>query len=273
VGLLDLGAIDLGLAHRCRQAGGQGADEAVTVAQRIGGPVVLKIVSPDITHKSDIGGVALGLRDAAAVRAAHERMVASVGGHAPQARIDGILVAPMLAGGVECILGAHNDPVFGPMVMFGLGGVFVELLGDVVLHSAPVSPAQALEMIRCTRGFALLAGARGQAPVDLEHLAANLAALSRLAASAGDSLVSIDINPFIALPRERREAAARSMPWWSDVRSDRGIWREHHRAVSKGEFRNAKHGGCLMITARPAEGAPLRMAAGSAATCHRKAIP
>ena len=179
------------------------ADEAVAVAQRIGTPVVLKIVSPDITHKSDIGGVALGLRDAAAVRAAHERMLATVRSHVPQARIDGVLVAPMLAGGVECILGAHNDPVFGPMVMFGLGGVFVELLGDVVLHSAPVTPEQALEMIRSTKGFALLAGARGQSSVDLDHLAANLAALSRLAATAGDTLVSIDINPFIALPKEQ----------------------------------------------------------------------
>ena len=181
----------------------QSADDAVAAAQRLAGPVVLKIVSPDITHKSDIGGVALGLRDAATVREAHGRMLASVRTHAPQARIEGVLVAPMLTGGVECILGAHNDPVFGPMVMFGLGGVFVELLGDVALHSAPVTAAQAVEMIRSTRGFALLAGARGQPPVDLEHLAANLAALSRLAAAAGDTLSSIDINPFIALPKEQ----------------------------------------------------------------------
>ena len=181
----------------------QSADDAVAAAQRLAGPVVLKIVSPDITHKSDIGGVALGLRDAATVREAHGRMLASVRTHAPQARIEGVLVAPMLTGGVECILGAHNDPVFGPMVMFGLGGVFVELLGDVALHSAPVTAAQAVEMIRSTRGFALLAGARGQPPVDLEHLAANLAALSRLAAAAGDTLSCIDINPFIALPKEQ----------------------------------------------------------------------
>ncbi len=181
----------------------QSADDAVAAAQRLAGPVVLKIVSPDITHKSDIGGVALGLRDAATVREAHGRMLASVRTHAPQARIEGVLVAPMLTGGVECILGAHNDPVFGPMVMFGLGGVFVELLGDVALHSAPVTPAQAMDMIRSTKGFALLAGARGRPPVDLEHLAANLAALSQLAVAAGDTLVSIDINPFIALPKDQ----------------------------------------------------------------------
>lgn len=177
------------------------ADEAVAVALRLAAPVVLKIVSPDITHKSDIGGVALGLRDAAAVRAAFDAMHISVRRQAPTARIDGVLVAPMLSGGVECILGAHHDPVFGPMVMFGLGGVFVELLGDVVLHTAPVSQQQALDMIRATKGFGLLSGARGRTPVDIEFLASNLAALSRLAHVAGDSLHSIDINPFIALPR------------------------------------------------------------------------
>ena len=177
------------------------ADEAVAVALRLAAPVVLKIVSPDITHKSDIGGVALGLRDAAAVRAAFDAMQISVRRHAPTARIDGVLVAPMLWGGVECILGAHDDPVFGPMVMFGLGGVFVELLGDVVLHTAPVSQQQALNMIRATKGFGLLSGARGRTPVDIEFLASNLAALSRLAHAAGDSLHSIDINPFIALPK------------------------------------------------------------------------
>ena len=179
----------------------QSADAAVAIAGALTGPVVLKIVSPDITHKSDIGGVALGLTGADAIRAAFDAMQASVRSHAPAARIDGVLVAPMLSGGVECILGAHYDPVFGPMVMFGLGGVFVEIFGDVVLHSAPVSPQQALEMIRATKGYPLLSGARGRPPVDLEFLASNLAALSRLAVAAGDSLDSIDINPFIALPK------------------------------------------------------------------------
>lgn len=179
----------------------QSADEAAAAAAKMGCAVVLKIVSPDITHKSDIGGVALGLHGADAIRSAFDTMQASVRQHAPQAQIDGVLVAPMVSDGVECILGAHYDPVFGPMVMFGLGGVFVELLGDVVLRSAPVTEHQALDMIRSTKGFALLSGARGRTPVDLEFLAANLAALSRLALAAGDSLQSIDINPFIALPK------------------------------------------------------------------------
>jgi acetate---CoA ligase (ADP-forming) len=160
----------------------------------------MKIVSPDILHKSDIGGVALGLRDADAVQLAYDTMLDSVRTHAPTARIDGVLVAPMVQGGVECILGARRDPVFGPMVMFGLGGVFVELLGDVALHSAPVDHGQAMAMIRSVKGFGLLSGARGRTPVDLAHLANNLVALSQLAVAAGDTLDSIDINPFIARP-------------------------------------------------------------------------
>jgi acetate---CoA ligase (ADP-forming) len=173
---------------------------AVAAAQRLAQPVVMKIVSPDILHKSDIGGVALGLRDADAVQLAYDTMLDSVRTHAPTARIDGVLVAPMVQGGVECILGARRDPVFGPMVMFGLGGVFVELLGDVALHSAPVDHGQAMAMIRSVKGFGLLSGARGRTPVDLAHLANNLVALSQLAVAAGDTLDSIDINPFIARP-------------------------------------------------------------------------
>ena len=180
----------------------QTAEAAVAAAAKMPGPVVLKIVSPEITHKSDIGGVALGLRDSQAVRRAFDTMLTSVQVHAPKARIDGVLVAPMLTGGVECILGAHYDPVFGPMVMFGLGGVFVEVLGDVALRSAPVSQQQALEMIRSIKGYGLLSGARGRTPVDLDFLAENLSNLSKLAMVAGDTLQSIDINPFIALPRE-----------------------------------------------------------------------
>ena len=137
------------------------------------------------------------------MRAAYDTMLSTVRANAPTARLEGVLVAPMVSGGVECILGAQYDPVFGPMVLFGLGGVFVELLGDVALHTAPVSEVQALQMIRSTKGHALLAGARGRAAVDMECLARNLAALSRLAADAGDSLVSIDINPFIALPADQ----------------------------------------------------------------------
>jgi hypothetical protein len=119
---------------------------------------------------------------------------------APGARTEGVLVAPMLRGGVECILGIQRDPVFGPMVMFGLGGVFVEIVGDVALRSAPVTPAQALDMMRATKAWPLLTGARGRPPADVDTLAQQIAALSRFAVAAGDTLDSIDINPFIALP-------------------------------------------------------------------------
>ncbi|MFO1192004.1 MAG: acetate--CoA ligase family protein [Rhodoferax sp.] len=179
----------------------QDADAAVEAARALGLPVVLKIVSRDILHKSDVGGVLLGLADADAVRAGHARLLQNVAQKAPQARIDGMLVAPMLpTGGVECILGIQRDPVFGPMVMFGLGGVFVEVFGDIALRSAPVTEAQALDMMRSLRAWPLLDGARGRAPVDTALLAAQIAALSRLAAAAPGHLESIDINPFIALP-------------------------------------------------------------------------
>lgn len=199
-GLATLAAAGIATAPHRLAASEEGA---VAAAAQMEGPVVMKIVSPDILHKSDVGGVALNLQGADAVRNAYVRMQDTVRQHAPAARIDGVLVAPMLRGGVECIMGAQNDPVFGPMVLFGLGGVFVEVLGDVALHTAPVTQEQALDMIRSTKGFKLLAGARGQPPVDLDVLAANLVALSQLAWRAGDSLLSIDINPFIALPRDQ----------------------------------------------------------------------
>ncbi|MEZ5738502.1 MAG: acetate--CoA ligase family protein [Burkholderiaceae bacterium] len=179
------------------------AAQAVAATGRFAQPVVLKIVSPDLLHKSDIGGVALGLDNDAAVQGAYQAMHEAVRRHAPDASIDGVLVAPMVTGGVECLLGAKHDPVFGPIVLFGLGGVLVETIGDVALHSAPLDRAQALAMIRSVKGFALLSGARGRPPVDLDCLADNLVALSRLAVAAGDSLASIDINPFIALPADR----------------------------------------------------------------------
>jgi acetate---CoA ligase (ADP-forming) len=178
----------------------QSADEAVAAARALGYPVVMKVVSADITHKSDVGGVALGLADDDAVRAALASMQAAVARQAPQACIDGWLVAPLLRGGVECILGIQRDPVFGPMVMFGLGGVFVEIVGDVALHSAPVTPEQALQMMRSTRAWPLLNGARGRPPADVDALAQQIAALSRWAVACGDTLASVDVNPYLALP-------------------------------------------------------------------------
>ena len=175
----------------------QGADAAVAAARRIGFPVVLKIVSPDILHKSDVGGVRLGLGDDTAVRAAHDELLADVRRAAPEARIDGVLVAPMVPGGVECILGVQRDPTYGPVVMVGLGGVLVEVLRDVSLRLAPFDHAEAHAMIDELRGRRLLDAHRGRAPADVNALAAALVALSDLAVAAGERLESIDVNPFL----------------------------------------------------------------------------
>jgi acyl-CoA synthetase (NDP forming) len=176
------------------------ADAAARAAAGMGGPVVLKVVSPDILHKSDVGGVKLGLSGDDAVRGAHAAILDSVRTHRPDARIDGVLVAPMAKKGVECIAGVHCDPVFGPVVMFGLGGVFVEVLKDVSFRLAPFGRQQALSMIREIKGYALLQGARGTPPCDIEALADALVALSRFAYARRNDFSSVEINPLLALP-------------------------------------------------------------------------
>ncbi|MCS3507463.1 acetate--CoA ligase family protein [Achromobacter sp. JUb104] len=176
------------------------ADTAVAAAARAAGPVVLKVVSPDILHKSDVGGVKLNLSGEDAVRHGHAAILDSVRTHCPTARIDGVLVAPMAPKGVECIVGVHGDPVFGPVVMFGLGGVFVEVLKDVSFRLAPFDHAQALSMIREIKGYALLQGARGAPPCDINALADALVALSRFADARREDFSSVEINPLLALP-------------------------------------------------------------------------
>jgi acyl-CoA synthetase (NDP forming) len=158
------------------------------------------VVSADILHKTDVGGVRLGVsgEDAAA---AYEAVTGAARRALPQARIEGALLAPMIGGGVECILGARIDPVFGPVVMFGLGGAFVEVMRDVSLRVAPITRDDAFAMIREVRAFPLLDGARGRPRCDLEAIADALLALSRLAMAARDTLDSIDVNPFVAFPR------------------------------------------------------------------------
>jgi len=158
------------------------------------------VLSPDIAHKSEAGGVVLGLRSADEVAAGYDAMMARVAAHAPAAKLEGALVARMIEGGVETVIGIKRDPVFGPVVMFGLGGVYVEVLKDVTLRLAPVDRATAGEMIRRIKGFPLLAGARGKPPADLDALADALAAMSRFAA-AHPEVASAEINPFIALPQ------------------------------------------------------------------------
>ncbi|MGF6527905.1 acetate--CoA ligase family protein [Variovorax sp. PvP013] len=176
------------------------ADAAMAAAEALGWPVVMKILSPDILHKSEIGGVLLDVADADAVRAGFATLIERGRQAMPTARIEGVLVAKQLGGGVECILGIQRDPVFGPVAMFGLGGIFVEVMKDVVLRQCPFGEDVAERMIRSIKGAPLLLGARGRPPVDVKALAAMLARLSVFAHQAGERLQSIDLNPVFALP-------------------------------------------------------------------------
>lgn len=173
---------------------------AVAAAEALGFPVVLKIVSPDIVHKSDVGGVALGLENAAAVADAWSNVTAAVGRARPDAIVHGVLVAPMLRGGVEMVLGVQADPVFGPVVMLGLGGIFVEVMRDVTFRVAPFGLATAQDMIRDLRGAALLDGMRGQPASDKAALAETLVRLSDFAVAQRGHFESIEINPLLVRP-------------------------------------------------------------------------
>lgn len=172
------------------------ADEAVEVANRIGYPVVLKISSPDIVHKSDFGGVRINLAAAEQVRDAFDLMMLRVQRRAPNAFIRGAYVERMGHRGREVILGMTRDPQFGPMLMFGLGGIFVEVMKDVTFYLAPITQEEAMQMLMGTRSYALLKGARGQAPVDLHALASALQRISQLATDYPE-IRELDINPYI----------------------------------------------------------------------------
>jgi acyl-CoA synthetase (NDP forming) len=174
-------------------------EKAVAAAEAIGYPVVLKILSPDIVHKSEIGGVILNVNDAQAVRDGFDLLLSRAAEKAPDARIQGVLVAKQLQGGVECILGVHQDPVFGPVAMVGLGGIFVEIMRDVAVRRCPFGPDVAEKMIRSLRGAPLLLGARGQPAADIGALARMLSRLSAFAHEVGPRLQSIDLNPVLAM--------------------------------------------------------------------------
>jgi acyl-CoA synthetase (NDP forming) len=173
------------------------AEDAVRAADAIGYPVVLKIASPDIVHKSDVGGVHLHLQDGEAVRQAFRTMQQSVAARAPGARIDGLIVQPMATPGVEVIVGMTKDATFGPVLMFGLGGVLVEVLKDVTCRIVPLSRRDAREMIHDIQGFPVLAGYRGAAPADLEALQNILLTLSAYVESTPE-VQEIDLNPIYA---------------------------------------------------------------------------
>lgn len=172
-------------------------EEAGSAAETFGGPVAVKVVSRDILHKTEAGGVRLNLTGAEAAREAAAGILASARAHAPDARIDGVMVAPMSRGVAEAVIGVQRDPAFGPVVMFGMGGVHVEALRDVAFRAAPVSEAEALRMIHEIRAIRLLTHPRGAPPADLPALARLIAEVSRLAAGGLEGLESLDLNPVI----------------------------------------------------------------------------
>lgn len=173
------------------------ADDAAKAADAIGYPVVIKIVSGEIAHKSDVGGVALGLADAAAVRAAYENMMAAVKQAAPQAKVDGVSVQPMAKPGTEVIVGMTTDAQFGPVMMFGLGGIMVEVLKDVAFRIVPLEARDARQMVREIRGFPVLQGVRGQAPADVAALESLILRVSSFVEQHPE-IAELDLNPVLA---------------------------------------------------------------------------
>lgn len=184
------------------------AEEAAAYAEQIGFPVVMKIASADIVHKSEIGGVLLNVADEDSVREGFQTLLGNAERHVPEAKLDGVLVARQIVGGVECFMGIQRDPQFGPVAVFGLGGIFVEVLKDVAFRRCPFDREEARDLILSIKGAPLLQGARGRAPVDLDALSEVLANLSRFAVGAGKRLDSIDINPVFAMPEGQGAFAA-----------------------------------------------------------------
>jgi len=172
-------------------------EEAVATAQRLGFPVALKVVSPDIAHKSDVGGVKLGLADAQAAGRAYDDIMAAAKRAQPSAQITGVSVQKMARPGVEVIIGASKDAQFGPVLMFGLGGVMVEVLKDVSFRVIPLASRDAREMVREIKGYPVLQGVRGQKPV---HVAGLEDALMKLSSyiQAHPQVKEVDLNPIFA---------------------------------------------------------------------------
>jgi acyl-CoA synthetase (NDP forming) len=175
-------------------------------AAALGERLVLKIVSPEITHKTEVGGVVLNV-PAAEAAIAYAGLMTRVAQRAPHAHLEGVLISPMLSDGVEMILGVQHDSVFGPVVMLGLGGIFVEVLRDVTFRIAPFGAKEARQMIAELRGAAILQGARGKPPCDVAALAETLSRLSLFAAAQRGNFASIDINPLLVRPQGQGVAA------------------------------------------------------------------
>jgi acetyltransferase len=173
------------------------AEEAAMAAERMGFPVALKVESAQIAHKSDVGGVVLGLANSAEVRDAFRRMHERVTAKIPTAEIAGVVVQRMAPEGIEMIVGIKRDSLFGPVVVCGFGGVLVELLKDVAIGIPPISRQQAHGLLMGLRGWPLLTGVRGKPPADVDALCDAVARVSQLAVSLGDQLLALDINPLV----------------------------------------------------------------------------
>jgi acetyltransferase len=183
-----------------REIVASGIEDATRAAREIGFPVVLKVLAAEVAHKSDIGGVIVGIKDEEELRAAYVRMAHNLAKARPGMALDKVLVAQQVAGGVELVLGVQRDPEIGPVVMFGTGGVLLELLKDVRFGAVPLPSWQAGEMIERTSAGRLLKGYRGAPPSDQAAVLAALLALGRLAHDLGERIQSIDINPLVPLP-------------------------------------------------------------------------
>jgi acyl-CoA synthetase (NDP forming) len=171
--------------------------DAQRIAKELGFPVVMKILSPDIAHKSDVGGVKLGLKSEAEVAAAHDAMLAAVRQAAPKARITGVSIQAMAKQGTEVIIGMSKDPSFGPVLMFGLGGIFVEALKDVAFRVVPLTQRDAKQMVREIKGYPVLEGVRGQAGADVAKLEEAILKLSAFV-DAHPEIKELDMNPVFA---------------------------------------------------------------------------
>ncbi|MDL2259853.1 acetate--CoA ligase family protein [Deltaproteobacteria bacterium OttesenSCG-928-K17] len=175
------------------------ADDAAAAAAKIGFPVVLKIVSPQVVHKSEAGGVAVGLKTEDEVKAAAAKIFENVRAHVPGADIKGLLVCSQAGSGVEVIVGGLRDGIFGPAVMVGLGGIFTEILKDVAFRVYPLSEDDALAMLKDLKGYPLLDGARGRLPIDQKALAKLIVAVAKLMNDCPE-VTELDLNPVIAYP-------------------------------------------------------------------------
>ena len=169
--------------------------DALRIAAEIGYPVAVKIDSPDITHKTEVGGVYLGVRDSSELVAAYNQVTESVAKNAPHATINGVLIQEMVKDGLELIVGMHRDPQFGPVILCGLGGVLTELLNDVSMRLCPLNCLDVEDMLSELKGLRLLQGFRGGAARDIKAVGDALVRLSELSGDFPDEIESIDINP------------------------------------------------------------------------------